>query len=395
MKIISGFFRFIAYILMAIFVILLPFSLFSRGIGQTLYDPADFLAMVKDEVLNPDILANIVEELIKENQELQEAQGDNLFANVLLQGVFNLDHGEWVSIINYIVPPEVVSQAFDQILDSYYRWIDGRSPVPLIQISLIPWKDSIKANTIPILELIMGDIRACNPEEIQEYNRIRLSGNYMDIPPCRPPEPNYSWILDTGANEAPEFLETSFPNQIDNSEALSASTRDPIEFKQNYLNMVAVMQLGWILMVGLFIIAIPMGARSVPDVFKWIGWPLLITGLWGLLISILLLVFTGSIMAVVGGLASGNIPPTVFSQIEAMGASLVQFFQRPLMVQSVVIFGFGCVSLIIGSIIGRTRTEKSVSEPTPEPQPAPQPTQTVRRKKENKKDNSSPTGMFG
>lgn len=387
MKIMSGFFKFIAYGLMAIFVIFLPISLFSRGVGQTLYDPTNFVEVVKEEVLDPDILANIVEALIAENEEFQQAQGDNLFANVLLQGVFNLDHEEWVSLINFIAPPEIVSQAFDQGLDSYFRWIDGRSPVPLIQVSLAPWKNSIQSNTIPILELIMRDIPACNPEEIQAYNRIRLSGDYTDLPPCRPPEPNYSWILDTGALEAPEFLETSLPNHLDNSKSLLADTRDPIEFKQNYLNMIAMMRAGWVLLVVLFIVAIPLGARSIPDLFKWFGWPLLLAGAWGLLISILMIFFTGSLMAIVGGLVSGSVPSTVFTQIELMGGALVQFFQRPFMVQSAVIFGIGCISLIIGSILRRTMSGKPVSTPQPSP--------TVQKKREIKKDDNSPTGMFG
>jgi hypothetical protein len=387
MKIVSGFFKSIGYVLIVILVIFLPFFLFAREVGQTLYNPVDLIEVVKNEVLDPDILANIVEALIKENEEFQDAQGDNLFANVLLQGVFNLDHEQWVSIINYIAPPEIVSDAFEQVLDSYYRWIDGRSPVPLIQVSLTPWKNSIKTNTIPILELILKDIRACNPEEIQNYNRIRLSGDYTDLPPCRPPEPNYSWILDTGAIEAPEFLDTSLPKNIDNSKALLASTKDPIAFKENYLNMVSVMRAGWILIVALFIVSIPMGVRSVTDFFKWIGWPLLLAGAWGLLISILLLLFTGSLMAILGGLVSGSIPPTVFNQIEIMGDSLVQFFQRPFLVQSAVIFGIGCISLIIGLVMERTSTKKPVTSPQPAP--------TVQQKRENKKDDSSPTGMFG
>jgi hypothetical protein len=387
MKIISGFFKSIAFVLMAIFILFLPFSLFAREVGQTLYNPIELIEVVKNEVMDPDILANIVEVLIKENEEFQAAQGDNLFANVLLQGVFNLDHEEWVSIINFVAPPEIVSDAFDQILDSYYRWIDGRSPVPLIQVSLIPWKNSIKTNTIPILELIMRDIPACNPEEIQTYNLIRLSGDYTDLPSCRPPEPNYSWILDTGAIEAPEFLDTSLPKNIDNSKALLASTEDPIVFKENYLNMVAVMRGGWILLVALFIVAIPLGVRSIPDLFKWGGWPLLLAGAWGLLISILLLFFTGSLLAIIGRLVSGSIPPAAFNQIELMGEPLVQYFQRSFMVQSAVIFGIGCIFLIIGSILGRTMTKKPVASPQPAP--------TVQKKQENKKDESSPTGMFG
>jgi hypothetical protein len=303
MKIVSGFIKFIAYALMVIFIIFMPLSLFARSVGQSLYDPAKFLEMVKEDVLNAEIMANFVEEFILENVEFQQNQEDNLFANVLLQGVLNLDHDDWVTVVNLVTPPEIISMAFDQVLDSYYRWIDGRNSLPLIQVDLIPWKNSIAANTIPILEIIMRDIRACSPDEIELYNRIRYSGNYEDIPPCRPPEPNYSWILETGASEAPEFL-TTLPDQLDNSRALSLSTRDPDEAKQSYLRLVSVMRAGWIILAILFIIAIPLGARSIPDIFKWIGWPLLIAGIWGLLISILLMFFTEGIMALIGGLTT-------------------------------------------------------------------------------------------
>jgi hypothetical protein len=386
MKIASGFFKFIAYALMVIFIIFMPLSLFARSVGQSLYDPAKFLEMVKEDVLNAEIMANFVEEFILENVEFQQNQGDNLFANVLLQGVLNLDHDDWVTIVNFVTPPEIISGAFDQVLDSYYRWIDGRNSMPLIQVDLIPWKNSIADNTIPILEIIMRDIRACNPDEIELYNRIRYSGNYDEIPPCRPPEPNYSWILETGASEAPEFL-TTLPDQLDNSRALSLSTRDPDEFKQSYLRLVSVMRAGWIILAILFIIAIPLGARSIPDIFKWIGWPLMIAGIWGLLISILLMFFTEGIMALIGGLALGSAPPVVLNQFETMGVALVKFFQRPLMVQSAAIFGLGCVSLLIGFMLGRNQPRKITSSP----QPAPVPPKTA-----VKEDNDdTPTGMFG
>lgn len=386
MKIVSGFFKFIAYALMVIFIIFLPPSLFARSVGQSLYNPADFLEMVKEDVLNVEIMANSVEEFILENLEFQQTQGDNLFANVLLQGVLNLDHDDWVSIVNLVTPPEVISGAFDQVLDSYYRWIDGRSSTPLIQVDLIPWKDSIAANTIPILEIIMRDIRACSPDEIELYNRIRYSGNYSEIPPCRPPEPNYSWILETGASEAPEFL-TTLPDQLDNSRALSLSTRDPDEFKQSYLRLVSVMRAGWIILAILFIIAIPLGARSIPDIFKWIGWPLLIASIWGLLISILLMFFTEGILALIGGLTLGSAPTAVLNQFESIGGVLVQFFQRPLMVQSAVIFGLGCVSLLIGFMLGRKQPEKITSSLQPPPVPPQNP--------DMEDDDNAPTGMFG
>lgn len=100
-------------------------------------------------------------------------------------------------------------------------------------------------------------------------------------------------------------------------------------------------------------------------------------------------------MAVVGGLSSGTIPSTVFSQFELIGVSLVQYFQRPLLIQSVVIFGLGCISLIIGGIVGRTRTRISISEPQSDPLPDPPPAPTIRKKREKQEDDSSPTGMFG
>jgi hypothetical protein len=385
MKVISGSIKFLAILLMIIFVFSMPLMLLSRSLGRILNNPVGLMELVEENILDADTLANVAEETFQEVEGLGEGNEENPFADVLLIGIFNLSHEEWVKIINLIAPPEIISQALDQVLEGYFQWIDGRSSIPLIRVDLIPWKNNIVANAVPILEMMMREIPPCNPDEIEVYRQIRNSDGFGKFPQCRPPEPFYSWILDTGATEAPGFM-AALPDQIDNSKKFLESGRDPDELKQSYLRMIDMMRLGWIIAIILFVIAIPMGVRSVSDFFKWIGWPLLLAGTWGLLIALSFLYFTDSLFAGIGRQIFVEVPNTVMAPVEVVVVVFVLYFARTLLIQSGVMIGLGGITLIGGNLIGRDRAGRIRSTSV---------YRSATQAPDAEKDDDTPSGMFG
>jgi len=406
MKVVSAFFKFIAIVLMIFFVVSIPIMLFSRKIGQSLYDPSGLIDIIQENVLDADTLARIAEEAGTEAETFGEGDEENPFAELIQIGINNLSHEDWVKIINLILPPEILSQALDQIVDGYYQWLDGRNSAPLIRIDLIPWKNNILTNAIPIFDLVMKNFPPCNPDQINDYQYIRYSGDFTQVPQCRPPEPLYSHILDAGATEMPEYVD-SFPDYVDNSTQLREVGRDWQELRQNLMGLIDLMRSGWIFIIFLFIIAVPMGARSFHGLFTWAGWPLLLAGIWGLLIALSFLFFTESIFIALGVRIPAEIPRPLFPSMRVVIFAFIHYFARPLLIQSAVMIGLGGMAVLGGviiknlrepqtlpssdypsTILGGEEQMETVKKPSPDPQPK-------AKKPDREDDDDSPTGMFG
>ncbi len=407
MKVISAFFKLVGLLLMIIFVISMPIMLLSRNLGRTLDSPAGLLELVQENVFDEDTLASVAEEVIKNGATFNENGEENSFNTLLQIGISNLSHDDWVTLTNLVLPPDFISQTFDQIIEGYNLWLEGISPIPNFRIDLVPWKNNILFNAVPIFDLIMRNFPPCNPGQIDDYRYIQYSGEFVDVPQCRPPEPLYSEIIEAGATEVPGFV-GNYPDYLDYSPQLREVGRDWGDIRKNLIGMIDVMRSGWIFIIFLFVIAIPMGARSVHGLFTWVGWPLLLAGVGGLLIALLLLFFTDSIFVTLGIQIPVELPREIFPSIKAVIFGFIHYFARPLLVQSAIMIGLGVMVILGGVLIHRFKENRdwpssdyssrlqSFGEPdkqTKQPQPGSPPKIQKSGRKDEEED--TPTGMFG
>ena len=137
MKIISGLFKFIAVLLMVVFTITLPFALLIQGFGSLLLSPGKMVEMLEEHIIDPEIISSIAEYQVSQLE--YEATSENAVIQIAVDGLKNMDDEEWLLLTNLVAPPELISQSIDDGLEGYYRWLDGSSPVPGIQIDLKPW----------------------------------------------------------------------------------------------------------------------------------------------------------------------------------------------------------------------------------------------------------------
>jgi hypothetical protein len=136
--------------------------------------------------------------------------------------------------------------------------------------------------------------------------------------------------------------------------------------------------------------------------FTWAGWPLLLAGAWGLIIALLLLLFTESIYLTLGVRIPVEVPRALIPSIQAVIFALIHYFARPLLIQSAVMIGLGGMAILGGVITKRfgedrassshdPSTRLSAEEPPRQSQSEPPPI----TQKSDPEDDDSPTGMFG
>jgi hypothetical protein len=413
MKLISGILKFFAILLMAFVVIALPLALLLRNVSRVMFSPETIVQLLEENVLDADVLASVAQQSVEEADPLGGRNEENPYAELLQVGFRDLSHDDWVRIFMLISPPELLSQTLKQILKGYYDWIDGTKSVPQIQLDVRPWKRNIINNAVPVVEIVLSKLPHCSPDEIEIYNMSRDTGDYSDIPNCRPPEPHYSVILDGAATYVPPEV-SKFPDELDVGKPTLENNRNLDEVRRSLKRMQIGMSTGWIIVLIVFLIAIPMGIRSISDLFKWAGWPLVLAGAWALVISLVLLFFSEGILSGMGGLIFQDAPRIILAPVEAVVSAILIFLSRPLLFQAAVMIVLGGGALVVGVLLsGRERRERVTPKPAttvvsqpyqassetvqkPQPQQATSKTEpTPEEEQEDEDDDSRPTGMFG
>ena len=113
---------------------------------------------------------------------------------IIIGMLANLNHDEWVEVIQTIAPVDLMRQTAQEIFGGFYDWLDGPDTYPQIEIDLRDWKYNVQKSTIPVTEIVLAALPNCSASEIQNFD-------VEDIPFCKPIEPYYSQLIHAASSE--------------------------------------------------------------------------------------------------------------------------------------------------------------------------------------------------
>ena len=405
MKFISGFFKFVAGVLMALLIFTLPFALMIQGFGSLLLSPGKLVDLLEENIIDPDVIASLAEYQVK-NIEFEPSQ-ENVFLQIVVDGMNNLDHEEWVLLTTLIAPPELISQTLDDALVGYYLWVDGANPTPEIEIDLQPWKSNLSTNFIPFLELVMYALPECT--DAQQIQFLVAGELAEDAASCRPQDPIYAIFVEQAGISFPALLE-DMPDEYNLGRSLAQNEEvDWAAAKESLSGLAFLTQALWVVVLIVFSIAIPIGARSLSGVFNWAGWPIFLSGLVTLILGVMILFFAQGALAdlnPIRGIVETS--PTLLSQSigKLVGAGL-RFVARPLLIEAAAMILLGGIAIIIGILLATrakrdnaAEIETAIPAAVIEEVPPAFPLETVEIPEEQldhqlPDDEDRPSGMFG
>ncbi|MCH7480066.1 MAG: hypothetical protein IIC79_01615 [Chloroflexi bacterium] len=388
MKAFSSFFRTIALMLMVFFVIVFPISLLGRSIGQIIFSPNGIVQEVAENLLDADIFASVAEEFFSD----LELQIDNSSREdtIIIGMLANLNHDEWVEVIQTIAPVDLMRQTAQEIFGGFYDWLDGPDPYPQIEIDLRDWKYNVQKSTIPVTEIVLAALPNCSASEIQNFD-------VEDIPFCKPIEPYYSQLIHAASSEISESLSElpdvySFGNQ--DAKGGGAAGESLLLAKQTIRGARTILRFSWLIVFAAFLVAIPLGARSLPSVFMWAGWPLVISATLTLMLSLLIFLLGGDAISVlIKGFTDGLLP-SLYSPLKTAISGVLSATRVTLLIQSFLQFFLGGAALLVGFVWSRSRkSQQSNISKIVEPEPPNE--LALSTQEEMQDDDSKPTGMFG
>lgn len=371
MKIVSGIFKFFAVILAIIVVFALPAALLAQSAGRLLFSPSKIMALLDENILNSDVMASLAEYSLEQTNATEIA--DTPYMELAITGMKELNHDEWVDIFDLIAPPELISDTMQEVVRGYYNWVQGSDAVPEIMVDTRDWKETLGKNFIPVADSIMSKLPACTSAQLKNYSQVLEAGD--DIPICKPPEPYYSDYLNIAAQAVPDEL----AKMDDEVNLLRNAQRDQKEWsnlKESLLTGRVVSQFAWIAVLFIYVMIIPLGARSFSGVLKWAAWPIFFAGGFLLVIALAFFAPTRAAGRVIGA-ADANVPPVLIEPMHNFFVGIFEYLARPIILQAlamlfVSVLGIGVAMFIDyrhrqaskGSTVTRQDTVQFADQPT-------------------------------
>ncbi|HXQ38984.1 MAG TPA: hypothetical protein VN843_33590 [Anaerolineales bacterium] len=283
----------------------------------------------------PAILANVVTTAVMQSPNLPTF-------------VKTLTVANWESTIASVLPPQELKIITDEALDSIFNYINRRSDS--VVISVIPLKSHLVGPSgVEVVKQILRAQPACTPEQLQAIALDFLSGG--DILLCSPPE-DVMALLTPVIESQIQVLAIAIPDQITLvSEVLSGTPNDP-RLKLNNIRLVLLVSP---LLPVIFLLAILVFAvRDLKGWLNWWGWPLMLTGMGGLLIAWLGSPVVGLMVRVFMQTQGASfIPPILLSTLQETVSSVTREILDPVAIGGLILAIVGFVMAVTALFIVR------------------------------------------
>lgn len=339
--------RFLAVILLAIFVLAFPLSLVLRNVGSLLFDPETTKMFVHENVRGSELISTLARQAVLQMLagEDPEAEGDSPAQLALAQ----LGDDQWQQITRLIAPQRLIEKTTDQIVDAFAAWLNTQAAFPDVQLDLGDLKQNAIANADSVVNVVLNALPACDEQEIaamavaaqQDSERFAAA-----FPICLPPEPYYSDAVTRSELAVGEMLDHG-PETMDLSQLNQGQPPAELtQLKQNLVRMRTILGWSWLAVAALGAVAVAIGASGLQSYLRWAGWPLLLAGMivliFGLGLQVFSLNFIDQLMA--SAFARGTGAMATLSSGLAAGA--LDLVSRPLLFQGLFVTALGIVALI-------------------------------------------------
>ncbi len=348
----NWFFKFLAVLLMILVVIFLPITVFANEIGDLLFSTDNIFTVVDEELITPEFMESVLSEALVMIQE----SGDGAEADVMRESIMSVVDEIPADTINEVVtillPIDILGDLFGEFSEGFYTWLDSDSSQSDITISLIPLKNNISENGLAALTLVMESLPVCTEAD--------LAGGKWNMN-CKPPEEFIDQIFE-GVEDQLELQLSAIPDVIDMDKYLSGQNGDLFSVRNSLILVKDILNYVWVLVLGLFLVGIVLGARTFQGFFSWAGWPLLLASLFILMFGILLGSAATGIINFGLTYITVDFPDFVLSPMYSIISSVFGLVGSGLISKGLIIFAAGILSIITGLLISYYR-EKNAEIP--------------------------------
>jgi hypothetical protein len=359
--------RIIAAILLAFFVLAFPASLVMRDVGALIFDPATTQTLVRDHLLDSELIAGLAEQATQElllSGSEAGAEQKSVTGSLIQNSLDNLSDEDWKQITDYVAPSALVEQTVNEVVTAYTDWLDSDQDMPALTLDLSTWKANAEANAPQVMAIVLDAMPPCTAEQVGSMALDALNsaeGLLQNISACNPPEPFYSAIV----NNANLLLQASLrtaPDSVDISQLgqTNGAPNELTQLKTNLGQVRTVLNWSWVAVAGIGALAVVAGAAGFKSALRWAGWPLLAAGnlalVFGLALQLFSLQFLDSflsqpLMAEAGAVGALG---------RAIAGGALDLVSKPLLLQGLLMIALGAGSVYAAGLFAKREASPGI-----------------------------------
>jgi hypothetical protein len=333
----------IGLLLLLVFLVVLPATVWTFNIEQALFERSTYQQILQSRTLYNGVLPTLLPRLIRNAEAALDAPEDARYA---AQVFADLDEQEWQQVIRLLMPPPWVQRQLQTNLNALFDWVDGPQIRPDLQLDLAELKHRMGGDEgQQVVGMVIENWPACTgPQQEQMQEALSEdSGIKGELPSCRPSgEPLRERLTD----ELDAAL-ASTASQMSDSVPLHTTLRRTSTLQERLswlflkLAVRVVRRVAYLVFLAPLVILLLIEIatiRSFKSLFRWYGWAGFIGGLLCLSLPIDLYL-----------LSLGQ--PAARRQALLLAAELVVQISQWIMLHGAIITVVGLVMLVIARLI--------------------------------------------
>ena len=346
-------------------VMLIPFSLIVFNIGRTIFNGPQVKKVVADEVVSSDLIPVALQWLSDRRAQQRVDTGEALTGvtepDIVLLMSF-MDRADWRQVKAEVLPDQILVDWVSVTVDGVYRWIDSSDRVPQITLEMRPFKDRVNSeHGVNSIVIAYGNLEPCVQEQIDDF-LARLAA----VPPgtevlynlCQFPDPWHEDQFNDYVNSLHNVVK-NIPDQFELTRELSAIPDDPgsagpATIKAEVRLIRLLMLLAWLPPLLVLLAVLAFRIRSLQDLGRWWGLPLLVGGFLTLLPA---LAYRWLITSLVAAAPLSESPKLVLQEATRTILQLADYAFMGMLVQAIIITAMG-LGLFVAARILRPKQAK-------------------------------------
>lgn len=343
----NWFFKLLGIILLILVIILLPITVLANEISDLLFSTDNVFSIIDEELINSDFMEEIISEVLVDLQTEGESTEADMKRESIKAMVKDIPEETMNEALGILFPIEMISDLLREISDGFYIWLNSEGYQTGISIDAIPLKSNIAKNISPVMAMVFEEMPECTVEELSAWNMT-----------CKPPEEFDSKVYDLIDEQTNIQLE-EIPDQINIDEYLSGQGAEMTVIRNSLILVRDVLNYVWVLVVGILILAIILGARNIQGFFSWAGWPLLIASMIIIMIGILLNTTSAGILSFGISKIAVNVPTFMVAPVYSISGSIFGLIGSGMIWKGLIIFAVSIAAIMISVAITTYKDKKS------------------------------------
>ncbi len=345
--------RFLAIILILVFVIVTPAALALQSVKSTLLNPDILKQKLRDHKVYDESITIALDELKKNTS--------------LVNDIPFFSSDDMVRIVKSIITSAWLQTQTESTIDTFFAWLGSKQDIRTVNI-VIPLGD-IKERTTGILttevQSRLNALPVCTPAELASGDQSLLVTRDVCLPPGVSVDNALKDMhIATFIDQIPDALtlQELISSQNDHQGISSADrtfsqmnrARDRISQGIEALKTLFVVLLMILLLIG----ALTM--TSAKSFFGWVGFPLFLVG--AILVGAPFIVIPRATAMLSNALANSNMTGSIQTLVDALAKDFLSYFFSSLRTKGIIIIGVGLLFIIIAFVAPKKKVKTKVEK---------------------------------